>query len=167
MTFAWPTRLKYGLLAGLAGWLSGCLTTIPYVLSLAWRYVDARAGQMPETVVKGMVVWDAFSLFMAAAVFLPVVLPLFLLISPRWIVRWRRLLIPGVTSAALLAIYYRMGLLHGFYFRHPGRLYYFFITAPNLFITTFALVMIWVYIALAKRRLSASGVVPSQVHDPR
>jgi hypothetical protein len=97
---------------------------------------------------------------MATAGFLPVVLPLFLLISPRWIVRWRRLLIPGVTLAALLAIYYRMGLLNGYYFRHPRKLYYFFITAPNLFIITFALVMMWAYAVLAKRRLSASSLAP-------
>ena len=158
MTFAWPTRLKYGLLAGLAGWLAGWLVTTPYVLSLAWRYVDARAGLMPEAVAKGMVVWGAFSLFVATAGFLPLALPLFLLISPRWIVRWRRFLIPGVTLAALLAIYHRMGLLNDYHFRHPRGLYYFFITAPNLFIITFALVMIWVYIVLAKRRLSASSV---------
>jgi len=155
MTFAWPTRLKYGLLAGLAGWLAGWLTTIPFVLSLAWRYVDAHARQMPEAMTKGMMVWGAFSLFMAMSGFVPLVLPLFLLISPRWIVRWRRYLIPGVTLAALLAIYNRMGLLNSYYFHRPRVLYYFFITAPNLFIITFALVMIWVYIALAKRRLSA------------
>jgi hypothetical protein len=156
MTFAWTVRLKYGVLAGLAGWLAGWLIIIPFELSLAWRYVDAHANQLPASLAKGLAVWGAFSLFMAMSGFVPLVLPLLLLVSPRWIVRWRRFLIPGVTLAALLAIYYRMGLLNGFYFRHPRSLYYFFITAPNLFIITFALVMIWVYVALAKRRLSAS-----------
>jgi hypothetical protein len=99
-------------------------------------------------------VWGAFSLFMAMSGFVPLVLPLFLLVSPRWIVRWRRFLIPGVTLAALLALYYRMGLLHGYYFRHRWHLYYFFVSAPNLFIITFVLVMMWVYVVLAKRRLS-------------
>ena len=57
--------------------------------------------------------------------------------------RWRRFLIPGVTLAAILAIYYRMGLLNSYYFRHRRILYSFFISAPNLFIITFALVMMW------------------------
>ena len=86
--------------------------------------------------------------------FVPLVLPLFLLISPRWIVRWRRFLIPGVTLAAVLAIYCRMGLLNDYHFRHPEALYYFFFSAPNLFIITFALVMMWVYMVLAKQRLN-------------
>ena len=119
MTFAWTVRLKYGALAGLAGWLAGWLMTIPFVFRLAWRYVDAHASQMPVAVAKGMVVWGAFSLFMAMAGFLPLGLPLLLFISPRWIVRWRRFLIPGATLAALLAIYHRMGLLNAYHFLHP------------------------------------------------
>ncbi len=156
MTFAWTARLKYGVLAGLTGWLAGWLMTIPFVLRLAWRYVDAHAGLMPEAVAKGMVVWGAFSLFMAMSGFVPLVLPLLLLVSPRWIVRRRRFLIPGVTLAALVAIYYRMGLLNSYNFRYPRGIFHFFISATNLFIITFALVMMWVYVALAKRRLSAS-----------
>jgi hypothetical protein len=159
MTFAWTVRLKYGALAGLVGWLAGWLITIPFVFRLAWRYVDAHASQLPVAVGKGMVVWGAFSLFMAMSGFLPL-LPLFLLVSPRWIVRWRHFLIPGVTLAALLAIYDRMGLLNAYHFLHPRDILYFSITAPNLFIITFASVMMWVYSLLAKRRLSTSGLLP-------
>jgi hypothetical protein len=158
MTFAWTVRLKYGALAGLAGWLAGWMMTIPFVLRLAWRYVDAHASQMPVAVGKGMVVWGAFSLFMVLAGFLPVGLPLLVLVSPRWIVRRRRFLIPAVTLAALLGIYYRMGMLNAYHFLHPEDIFKFFTTAPNLFVITFALVMMSVYIALAKRRLSASDV---------
>ena len=160
MTFAWTLRLKYGVLAGLTGWLAGWLFTIPFVFRLAWRYVDAHASQMPEAVAKGTVVWGAFSFFMAMVGFVPLALPLFLLVSPHWIVRRRSFLIPGATLAALLAIYYRMGLLNGYYFRHPRGIFSFFISAPNLFVITFALVMMWVYVVLAKRRLSASGFLP-------
>jgi hypothetical protein len=168
MTFAWTVRLKYGLLAGLTGWLAGWLFTIPFELSLAWRYVDAHANQLPASLAKGMVVWGAFSLFMAMSGFVPLVLPLFLLVSPRWIVRRRTFLIPGVTLAALLAIYYRMGLLNSYYFQHSQAIVAFFFTAPNFFVIIFALVMTWVYVVLAKRRLSASGLLPSsQVNDPR
>ena len=37
---------------------------------------------------------------------------------------------------------------------------YFFISAPNLFVIVFALVMMWVYVTLAKRRLSDPGLLP-------
>jgi hypothetical protein len=158
MTFAWPTRLKYGVLAGLAGWLAGWLLTIPFELSLAWRYVDAHAGRLPGSLAKGLVVWGAFSLFIASVGFVPLALPLLLCVSPRWIVRRRRFLIPGVTLAAVLALDYRMGLLNAYHFRNPLSFYYFFIGAPNLFIVTFAPVMTWAYTVLAKRRLSASGM---------
>jgi hypothetical protein len=160
MTFPWTVRVKYGALAGLAGWLAGWLTTIPFVFRLAWRYVDAHASQLPVAVAKGMVVWGAFSLFMAMAGFLPLWLPLLTFISPRWIVRRRRFLIPGAPLVALLALYHRMGLLNPYHFIHPRENLYFFTTAPNLFIITFALVMMWVYSVLAKRRLSAPGLLP-------
>jgi hypothetical protein len=159
MTFAWTVRLKYGVLAGLSGWLAGWLFTIPLELSLAWRYVDAHASQLPGALAKGMVVWAAFSFFMAITGFVPLVLPLFLLVSPRWIVRRRRFLIPAVTLAATGAIYGRMGLLHSYYLRHSGAMVAFFFTAPNFFVIIFALVMMWVYTVLAKRRLSASGLL--------
>jgi hypothetical protein len=154
MTFAWTVRLKYGVLAGLAGWFAGCLISIPFELSLAWRYVDAHANQLPASLAKGMVVWGAFSLFMAISGFVPLVLPLLLLVPPRWIVRWRRFLIPGVTLAAIAAIYYRMGFLHPYYIRHSRPIVAFFFTAPNFFVIIFALVMMWVYVVLARRRLS-------------
>jgi hypothetical protein len=157
MTFAWRTRLKYAVLAGLAGWLAGWLMTIPFVVSMAWRYVDAHANQLPDSLAKGLVVWGAFGLFMAMAGFVPLGLPLFLCVSPRWIVRWRGFLIPGVTLALMLALFYRMGLWSGYYFQHPWILYSFFISAHSVFIISFALVMMWVYTVLAKRRLSASG----------
>ena len=152
MTFSRTVRLKYGVLAGMAAWLAGWLMTIPFVLCEAWRYVDAHASQMPVAVAEGMVVWGAFSLLEASAGFVPLVL-LFLLISPNWVVRRRHFLLPGVTLAASLAFYYRMGLLHTYHFRHAQTILTFFFTAPNFFAITFALVAVWVYAALAKRRL--------------
>jgi hypothetical protein len=159
MTFSWTVRLKYGVLAGLAAWLAGWLMTIPFVLCEAWRYVDAHVSQMPVAVAEGMVVWGAFSLVEASAGFVPLVL-LFLLVSPCRIVRRRRFLLPGVTLAASLAFYYRMGLLHAYDFRHSQTILVFFFTAPNFFAIIFALVMMWVYVVLARRRLSASGLLP-------
>jgi hypothetical protein len=156
--FGWRTRLKYGWLAAAAAWFAGWIITFPFELSLAWRYVDGNARQLPESLVKGMVVWGGFSFFMAMAGFAPMVLPAVLLISPRWFVRWRRILIPGAPLAAGLAIYQRMGLLHAYHFHHPKALKAFFFTAPNFFVITFALVVVWVYVMLARRRLRADAV---------
>ena len=157
-TFAWPTRLKYGALAALAGWLAGWLVSLPFEFAVAWRYVDGHANQLPGALAKGLVVWAAFSLFMAMAGFVPLGLLLLLFLPPRWIVRWRGILIPGVTLAAILAINQRMGLLNYYHVRHPRAVLGFFVTAPNFFVVAFALVSIWVYVLLVRRRLSASGL---------
>lgn len=156
-TFARATRLKYGLLAAVAAWLGGWIITFPFELSLAWRYVDGNARQLPVSLAKGLAVWGGFSLFMAMAGFTPLMLPAVLLIPPGWIVRWRRVLIPGAPLAAIVAIYQRMGLLHAYRFRHPQAIRAFFFTAPNFFVVTFALVVMWVYVMLAKRRLQSGA----------
>jgi hypothetical protein len=155
-TFGWPTRLKFGVLAALAGWLAGLLVTFPLELTLARRYVDGNPHQLPDSLAEGLMVWAAFSLFMAVSGFVPLMLPIILLVAPPWIVRWRRILIPGALLAAIVAIYERMGLLHLHYFRHTQAIRRFFVTAPNFFVLTFALVTVWVYVVLAKRRLSAT-----------
>ncbi len=81
MTFGWPTRLKYGVLAALAGWLAGFLVTFPFELALARRYVDGNGHRLPDSLAEGLVVWGAFSLFMALSGFVPLMLPLVLLIG--------------------------------------------------------------------------------------
>jgi hypothetical protein len=154
ITFGWGTRLKYGGLAAVAGWLAGWLISFPFRLPLAWRYVDGHTRQLPSTIAEGMVVWAAFSLFMAMAGFLPLVLPLVLLIPPGWVVRWRWIAIPAAPLAAIVAIDYRMGLISGYYLHHRSALEGFFFTAPNFFVITFALVVVWVYVLLSRRRLS-------------
>jgi hypothetical protein len=158
-TFGWQTRLKYALVAGGLGWLVGWLVSFPFDLSLAWRYVDGDASRLPHAIAEGMVVWGGFSLFMGMAGFLPLMLPCFLLIPPRSIVRWRGLLIVGAALAAYLTFDERMGLLHLYRFRHPVELRAVFFSAPNFFVVSFALVVVWVYSALAKRRLAAATSV--------
>ena len=156
-TFGWPTRLKYGLLAALAGWLAAWAVCFPFELALAWRYVDGNARQLPSTLAKGLVVWGGFSFFMAMAGFVPLMLPLLLLVSPAWIVRsaasssprprwspcWPSTTAWGSCTPITTAIRWRSRT--------------FFFTAPNFFVITFALVAVWVYMALAKRRLSSHG----------
>jgi hypothetical protein len=152
-TFGWLPRLKYGFLAALAAWWTAWAVCFPFELALAWRYVDGNSRQLPGTLAKGLVVWGGFSFFMGMAGFLPLMFPLLLLVSPAWIVRLRRILIPAAPLVALLALYHRMGFLHAYYYRHPREARTFFFTAPNFFAITFALVVVWVYVALAQRRL--------------
>ena len=98
-TFGWRLRLQYAMVAGGVGWLVGWLVSFPFELSLAWRYVDGDARRLPQVVAEGLVVWGGFSLFMGMAGFFALMLPCFLLIPPRWIVRWRGLLIPAAALA--------------------------------------------------------------------
>jgi hypothetical protein len=154
-TFGWATRLKCGLLAAAAAWFAGWIISFPFEFSLAWRYVDGKARLLPEVLVKGSMVWGGFTLFMAAAGFTPLVLPAVLLVPPRWVVRWRVILIPAAGLAAILSVDRRMGFLQIYYFRHPHAIRAFFFSAPNFFVVTFALVVVGVYAALARRRLGA------------
>jgi hypothetical protein len=151
--FAWPTRLKYGMLAALAGWLAAEVVTFPFELGVAWRYVDGRLSELPLSLAEGLVVWAVFSFSMAMVGFLPLALPLIVFIPPGWVVRWRYILIPAAGLAAMAAMYKRMGLLNIDHFHHYWELEAFFLTAPNFFVITFALVTAWVYAVLAKRRL--------------
>jgi hypothetical protein len=154
-TFGWATRLKYGLVAAAVAWFAGWVISFPFEFSLAWRYVDGNARLLPEALTKGLVVWGGFSLFMAAAGFTPLVLPAVLFVPPRWVVRWRVFLIPAAGLAAILSVDRRMGFLQIYYFRHPRAIREFFFSAPNFFVVTFALVVVWVYAVLAQRRLRA------------
>ena len=161
--FRWTVRLKYVALAGSSGWIAGWLACFPFVVFQAWRYVDAQASKMLVVVAKGMVVWGAFSLFMAIEWFVQVML-VFLLLSPRGIVRRRAFLLTGVAMASSPAFYWRMGLLQFYHLRHPYIILDFFFTAPIFFAIIFALSMTWTYVALASRRLSACGS-PLRIRD--
>ncbi len=148
-------RLKYALLAGLAGWIAGWLAGWPFEFATAWRYVDGHAALLPEALTKGLGVWLAFCLFMSVLGFVPVVLPLLLLVPPAWIVRWRWVLIPLAPLLAMMAIARRMGLLHRWIVHQPEAYGAFFLTAPNFFTIGFGLGVIWTYAWLVKRRLSS------------
>jgi hypothetical protein len=137
--------------------LAGWLCTLPFELSVARRYADGNARLLHDSLAEGLAVWGGFGLFMALAGFVPLVLPAFLLLPPRWVVRWRWVLIPAAPLGAMLAIYNRMGFLHVYRLHHRDELKVFFFTAPNIFVVTFALVVVWVYVMLARRRLQSGA----------
>ncbi len=158
--FGWLVRLRYGLLAALIGWVAGWAVCFPFELIIARRYVLSYGAPLLVTLAKGLLVWAGFSGFMAAAGFVPIMLPWLVLISPRWLVRWRRLLIVATPLLAAAAIYRRMGMLHLYFLHHTEAVRSFFFTAPNIFVVTFALVVVWVYTTLAERRLAADRPRP-------
>jgi len=81
------------VLAALAvGW-PGILVSFPFEFSLAWRYVDGNVHRLPDSLAEGLLCGAAFTLFIAMSGFVPLVLPLVLLIAPARIVRWRRILV--------------------------------------------------------------------------
>ena len=130
--------------------------SFPFELSLAWRYVDGNARQLPDSLAKGLVVWGGFSLFMAMAGFVPLVLPALLLIPPRLDCALARLPDSGQRAGSAHVDLSAHGVAALFHFRHPRRtLVSFFFTAPNLFIVTFALVVVWAYVVLAQTTAAA------------
>ena len=74
----WQTRLHLGVLAAGAAWLAGWLVSFPFELPLAWRYVDGHAARLPGALAEGLLVWAGFSLILAVAGLLPLLLPLLL-----------------------------------------------------------------------------------------
>ncbi len=153
-SFGWQTRLLYAALAGLAGWLAGIVLTIPFEAGVAWRYVNGHSRELPLVFVEGMVVWSCFTLLMASLAWLPLVVPVALLIPPRWIVRWRRILIPLSGVAGIYAIGHRLLLFRAESFTSFDVAYRLFWTSPNLFAVVFACVLTYVYAKLAQRNLS-------------
>ena len=152
--FGWQTRLLYALRAGLAGWIAGIMLTIPFEVGVAWRYVNGHTRELPLVLMKGMGVWSCFTLVMAGMAWLPLAVPVALLVPPGWIVRWRRILVPASGVAAIYAIGTRLLLFRADNFTSFDAAYRVFWTSPNVFAVVFACVLTGVYAMLARRRLA-------------
>ena len=134
MTFAWRTRLKYGLLAALAGWLAGWLVSYPLCAfaRLALCRCDTPAS-CPTPWPKGWWCGAASACSWRWQDSCPWCCRCCYAFLRAGSCAGAAFCIPGVTLAAILAIYHRMGLLNDYYFRHPEDSVAFFFTAPNLF----------------------------------
>jgi hypothetical protein len=151
----WSTRLLYATVAGFAGWIAGFLLTTPFEISEAWRYVDGQSRRMAWTLAEGLAIWAAFTLFMAVAGWLLLVWPVVLVVSPRWVVRWRGIVIPASGAAAVLAIGVRLHLFIGENFVDLPAFEQRFFTPQVIFALVFALALTATYCMLARRRLEA------------
>jgi hypothetical protein len=149
----WAVRLRYAMLAGLAGWLAGVAVTVPFEIGVAARYLSGQAGSLLRTLAEGLAIWSAFAFFMALVAWLLLVLPVALLVPPRWIVSWRHVLVPLSPVAAALAMGLRLHIFEQRNLKSSEAFLNVFWIAPNVFGMTFALFLTMVYVLLAARRL--------------
>lgn len=149
----WLARLQCGARALAAGWLAGVVATIPFEAEVARQYVNGNLHMLPRVLAEGMLVWTVFTLFMALAAWVPFVLPLVLLISPRHILRWRHFLVPVSPLLTVLAMSKRLNLLHAINFRSFAAFSAVYFTAPVIFAAIFALSMTASYMRLMDTRL--------------
>lgn len=150
--FGWWVRVRNAFLAGLVGWLAGVLASIPFEVGVASRYIAGQSDSLIGALAGGMLVWSGFALFMASIAWVLLVLPVALFVPPRWIVRWRYILVPGSVPAAAIAYGVRMHIFERENFSSVNAFLNVFWTAPNVFAMVFAPVLTATYLLLAKRR---------------
>lgn len=156
-SFGWPLRARLAGIAGLSAWLAGFLATIPFEAAVAWRYVNGRIALLPWTLAEGLTVWAAFTFLMAVAAWIPIVLPIALLLPPAWIVRARLIFIPGSVAASFLALAFRLHLFQRENFVSLAVFLDMFVSAEMTFVCIFGLVLAVVYTTLAARRIKPLG----------
>ena len=155
MPYGWRSRLRDAALAGLAGWIAGFIVTIPFEVAQAMRYASGYPHHLLKILAEGFLVWAVFTLFMGLVGWLPLAVPVALLVPPRWIVRWRAIVIPLAVAVAFLSLGWRLHLFVWDQYIDGRAVLDAFITAPNLFAWTFAFFLPLIYILLAARRLRA------------
>jgi hypothetical protein len=140
----------------LAGWLAGIAATIPFELGVTQRYVDGNTGSLAGTFVEGMLVWSGFTFLLALAAWIPLVLPIVLLVPPRWLLKSRWFLVPGSAVLAVWAMARRLQILHATSFVDWATFEEYFIIAPIIFAVVFAAIMTAVYLKLVAGKLSTA-----------
>jgi hypothetical protein len=145
-------RAGYAALSGLAGWLAGQIACLPVNLIIAVRDTEGQPKLFVQTLLYGSMAWGAWTLLLAAAAWLLVVLPLVMTIRPCLLVRLRFAISIGAAIAALSLAATRPAM-----FRDASAisLYHKFalILPYGAFAVSFTLVTTWMYILLSKRRL--------------
>jgi hypothetical protein len=145
-------RAGYGLLSGLAGWLAGQLACLPVNLIIAVRDSDGHPKLFVQTLLYGLLVWGAWTLILATAAWVLVVLPLVMTMRPCLLVRLR-FVVPIVATVGALSLAATRPTM----FRDTSAISFFHRFAQAIpygaFAVSFTLVTAWMYILLSKRRL--------------
>ena len=153
VTFSRWRRLGYAAMSGLTGWLVGQLVCLPINLITAVRDSEGHAGVFVQTLLYGLFIWGSWSLILATAAWVLVVLPLVMTMRPCLLIRLRFVLVGLGVAAALLLVARHPLLLRdtsavSFFNRYAQFIPY------GAFSVTFTLVTAWLYILLSKRRLA-------------
>jgi hypothetical protein len=153
-------RAGYAALSGLTGWLVGQVACLPVNLIIAVRDTEGQAKLFVQTLLYGMLAWGAWTMLLAMAAWLLVVLPLVMAIRPCLLVRLRFAISIAAVVAALSLAATRPAM-----FRDSSAvsfLHKFALVIPyGAFALSFTLVTAWVYILLSKRRLDHAERKPA------
>jgi hypothetical protein len=145
-------RAGYAALSGLTGWFVGQIVCLPVNLITAVRDTEGQARLFVQTLLYGLLAWGAWTLVLATAAWVLVVLPLIMTMRPCLLVRLR-LVVPIVaTLGALSLAATRPTMFHdtaaiSFFHKFAQAIPY------GAFAVSFTLVTAWMYILLSKRRL--------------
>ena len=149
-------RGGYAALSGLSGWLVGQLACLPVNLIVAVRDTEGQPKLFVETLLYGLLAWGAWTLLLATAAWMLVVLPLVMTMRPSLLVRLGLVLPIVATVGGLSLIATRPTLFSDrsaihFWHRFAEVIPY------GAFAVSFTLVTAWMYILLCKRRLARAG----------
>ena len=153
-------RAGYAALSGLTGWLVGQVACLPVNLIIAVRNTEGQAKLFVQTLLSGMLAWGAWTLLLATAAWLLVVLPLVMTIRPCLLVRLRYGISIGAAVIALSLAATRPAM-----FRDTSAIslvHRFALVLPyGAFAVSFTLVTAWMYILMSKRRLDRAEQAPA------
>ena len=149
-------RGGYAALSGLSGWLVGQMACVPVNLIVAVRDTEGQPKLFVETLLYGLLAWGAWTLLLATAAWVLVVLPLVMTMRPSLLMRLGFVLPIVATVGGLSLIATRPTM-----FRDRSAIYFWHRFAEVIpygaFAVSFTLVTAWMYILLCKRRLAREG----------
>jgi hypothetical protein len=145
-------RAGYAALSGITGWLAGQIVCFPVNLITAVRDTEGQTRLFVQTLLYGLLAWGAWTLVLATAAWVLVVLPLVMTMRPCLLVRLRMVVPLVATVGALSLAATRPTLFHdaaavSFFHKFAQVIPY------GAFAVSFTLVTTWMYILLCKRRL--------------
>jgi hypothetical protein len=145
-------RAGYAALSGITGWLAGQIVCFPVNLITAVRDTEGQTRLFVQTLLYGLLAWGAWTLVLATAAWVLVVLPLVMTMRPCLLVRLRMVVPLVATLGALSLATTRPTLFHdaaavSFFHKFAQVIPY------GAFAVSFTLVTAWMYILLCKRRL--------------
>ncbi len=82
-------RVRYAALSGLSGWLAGQIACLPINLIIAVRDTEGQPKLFVQTLFYGLLAWGGWTLLLALAAWVLVVLPLVMTMRPCLLVRLR------------------------------------------------------------------------------